>query len=166
MSTRTSKARLVAICCCCRRHATAPTHHIARSCQRLGLFVLVRASLDDSVNTKLSAGGDFDSPVKRGIFAPLERKSSAFPTAISNRRRANLWRIANCCTGITRRWAQLHARVELESVFFAGLWRARAVIFHVPKQNTDTKIQCSYISLSPVPAAGLQDRVTLKTPRV
>ena len=86
MSTRTSKARLVAICCCCRRHATAPTHHIARSCQRLGLFVLVRASLDDSVNTKLSAGGDFDSPVKRGIFAPLERKSSAFPTAISNRR--------------------------------------------------------------------------------
>ena len=33
--------------------------------------------------------------------------------------------------------------------------------FTYPNKNTDTKIQCSYISLSPVPAAGLQDRVTL-----
>ena len=29
VSTRTSKARLLAIFCCCRRHATAPTHHIS-----------------------------------------------------------------------------------------------------------------------------------------
>ena len=30
VSTKTSKARLLAICCCCRRHATAPTRHISR----------------------------------------------------------------------------------------------------------------------------------------
>ena len=52
MSTRTSKARLLAICCCCRRHATAPTHHINRPCERPLLFVLVRASLDEIVNTE------------------------------------------------------------------------------------------------------------------
>ena len=46
----------------------APTHHISRPCEQPLLFVLVKASLDEVVNTELSAGGAFDNSMKRAIF--------------------------------------------------------------------------------------------------
>ena len=50
--TRTVKPWL-AICCCCRLHATAPTHRISGPWWWLALVVLVRGELSDFLNPKL-----------------------------------------------------------------------------------------------------------------
>ena len=75
------EAWLLVTCCCCQGHATAPTHHIGRLCKRRALFVLARGELPGFLNTNLSVGGVFRRVFGRGIFALLERKSSAFATA-------------------------------------------------------------------------------------
>ena len=75
-----SEARLLVTCCCCQRHATAPTHHIGRLCKRFVLFVLVKGELPGFLNPKLSVGGVSRRVSERAIVTLLERKAPVFPT--------------------------------------------------------------------------------------
>ena len=134
MSTTTSKARLLATCSCCRRHAMAPTHHISRPCEQPLLFVLVRASLDEVVNTELSAGGAFDSSMKRAIFfftfgeqklrISDRYKQRAHFRSVEKMRSLFPWNIKYYVSAAP--WAP-----NWKLCF----WRARAIIFHVPKKR-------------------------------
>lgn len=76
--TEKSGAWLLVACCCCRGHATAPTHHIGRLCKRRALFVLARGELSGFLNTKLSVGGLFRRVLERGVSS-FGEEISAFP---------------------------------------------------------------------------------------
>ena len=150
------RAWLLAICCCCRRHATAPTHHISRPSWRLALVVLVRGELYDFLNPELSEEARLAVFSKQRFFNSLESKSSAFPTATNRRRNNFLQRNAHYCIQIS---GNSSSAARSDRTGKCAFWRARAVIFHVPKRNknTDSIIQSCVSFTEPhkkiVPAA-------------
>ena len=78
VSTKMLEAWLLVTCCCCQGHATAPTHHIGRLCQRRALFVLARGELSGLLHAKLSVRGVFRRMFGRAIFKFWRGKSPRF----------------------------------------------------------------------------------------